>query len=78
MLENGKSECAGAVVEKEIRKQLHDISNVLTVLVGRAEMLSKSRDLSEKDRKEIQDIVEQGLVCFEILGKTKKALNRAA
>lgn len=78
MLENGKAGCVSGDVEQQVRKQLHDMSNVLTVLVGRAEILSKSLDLSLKDKKEIEEIVEQGFVCFEILEKARNIFKKKA
>ncbi len=78
MLDHGKSGCVSDNTEQEIRKHLHDISNVLTILVGRAEILSKSKDLTEKDRKELKSIVGQGLACFEILEKTKEIYRKKA
>ena len=72
---------SGAVnkdMEREIRKQLHDLSNALTVLVGRAELLTKTGQLNQNDKKELQDIVDQGFVCFAILEKARNVLMRAA
>lgn len=64
--------------EKEVRKQLHDMSNTLTILVGRAELLTKSDQLSESDRKELEEIVSQGYICFQILEKARNVFKRAA
>lgn len=78
MSENGKAECGHIVVEREIRQQLHDLSNTLTVLVGRVELLSRNGEFSEKDKKEIRNIVNQGFACFAILEKARCLFKNAA
>lgn len=62
-------------MELEIRKHLHDISNALTVVVGRAELLSKSKNLTDEDRKDMREIVEQGFVCFNLIEKARNVFN---
>lgn len=65
-----------ATLEKTIRATLHDMSNALTVLVGRAELMAQNSALSQTDRKDIEEILKHGQICFALMDKARQLFNQ--
>ena len=69
--------CSSLTAENEFRKCLHDMSNVLTVIVGRAELLSKTNTLEPREKRDLEEIVSQGNVCCSLLEKARNIIRNA-